>query len=425
MWVIIAVVIIVIIALIGWWLYDNDSSSSDTSSDAGAALTTAKVKAAAKTATRPTGSASIRTNPSVNVGTMPNADPKRIQVRPATVSVKKMAKGRALTSTESPTFKAAASNAYADQPLTGGQIVSAYGPSTKANSSPKIAIIVCYNYDGLQADFNAFRSANGLPPLTLTIHKMAATTASDDGWAQEACLDTQYASLFANNITVVFAASASMADLHAAVSYAVNTVKPSIVSMSWGIDESYVAQANMQTMFESLFATPGIIFCASSGDSFTVSYPSSSPNVISVGGTTLNMVGNKRAGEYPWYDVNLSGSGHGISAIFKKPAYQVANTSAYRSTPDLCLIANTPNETGVEVVYQGSAYGIAGTSLSCPLFAGLVAAGLSQRTTPITQQRLMTDMYAVVNNNTTPFNEATDGIGAISNGFISYLAALQ
>ena len=58
--------------------------------------------------------------------------------------------------------------------------------------------------------------------------------------------------------------------------------------MSWGAQEFASESA-----YNSVFTTPtghnGVTFVASSGDSGTTEYPSVSPNVLAVGGTTLNV----------------------------------------------------------------------------------------------------------------------------------------
>ncbi len=448
LWIVIGIVVVVLLVLIVWWW--NDSSNSDSNliieNTTDATPSTAKSKQlpqparpstrpAAQPAAKPAGKRHVVGQKQVS------NDPKHLKVKKATYKITKMtvdtkSDGAKPDGTKQKANKMAPTATQIDSrnsvnvalPLTANQIIAAYNnASTIPNASgKKVAIVACYNYPNIQNDLNTFRKLYGLSPLTLNVHNMSPTTASDEGWAQEACLDTQYASLFGANVYAVFAASASLADLLAALEYVVTTVQPNVCSMSWGIAESSIASSGTQAAFEAIFAkgiANGTIFCASSGDSLTVNYPSSSPNVISVGGSTLNMIGNKRAGEYPWDDPNGDGSGKGISTLFAKPAYQTTNTSAYRLTPDLCLISNTPAETGVSVIFDGELYGIAGTSLSCPLFAGMIAAGLAQRTKPITQVALMTDMYNLVNQ-TAPFNEAADGIGFINGGFIPYLASL-
>ena len=67
----------------------------------------------------------------------------------------------------------------------------------------------------------------------------------------EACLDTQYLTLLAPNaeVHVVFANSALMSDLRAAIVYVNSTVKPDIVSMSWGIDEDTIGRYQLNSLF--------------------------------------------------------------------------------------------------------------------------------------------------------------------------------
>src|SRR5262249_61263221 len=84
------------------------------------------------------------------------------------------------------------------------------------------------------------------------------------------------------------------------------------VSNSWG-----AAEFSGETGFDSHFAQSGVSFFVSSGDNGTpAEYPSASPNVISVGGTTLTMNGLTFVSETGW-----SGGGGGCSA------FETANTA--------------------------------------------------------------------------------------------------
>ena len=91
------------------------------------------------------------------------------------------------------------------------------------------------------------------------------------------------------NILLVEANSASFSDLLTAVDYARHATGVVAVSMSWGGGEF-----SGESAYDSYFTTPsghgGVTFVASSGDSGApVGYPAISPNVLSVGGTTLNL----------------------------------------------------------------------------------------------------------------------------------------
>ena len=146
--------------------------------------------------------------------------------------------------------------------------------------------------------------------------------------------------------------------------------------MSWGGGEF-----SSESRYDSYFTTPsghgGVTFVASSGDSGSpVGYPAISPNVLSVGGTTLNL--NSQGGyssESGW-----SGSGGGISAYESQPSYQkgvVTQSTIYRTNPDVAYDAD-PN-TGFPVYDSynnpaSSPWGQwGGTSDAAPQWAALIA----------------------------------------------------
>jgi subtilase family serine protease len=240
-------------------------------------------------------------------------------------------------------------------------------------------------------------------------------------------------------IHVVQAASDSIQDLRQALIFANQTVKADIISQSWGIDESVVAQYNLQYLLEDQYlpgrqasGNPGSFYLAAAGDNSTLSYPASSPNNIAVGGTALDMNGLQRTGEQVWYDPGSSdgssssssiGSGKGISTIFPRPAYQATvNDSPFRMTPDLSCVADTSNGQGVVIIHNGQAYGVAGTSVSCPTLAGMLATALSARRSPITQGLLMTKLYGgvVISSPLTPLQ----GLGRVNKRFIDSVVAM-
>lgn len=112
----------------------------------------------------------------------------------------------------------------------------------------------------------------------------------------------------------------------------------------------------------------------------TVSYPGSSPFVVSVGGTQIQMNPNgTRAGESVWNSQpyaggivgNLIGTG-GPSASFDAPWYQNPLTrNNVRSVPDISAMAGP--SPGLPVVYQGTISPNGGTSQSSPMMAAALA----------------------------------------------------
>jgi subtilase family serine protease len=257
---------------------------------------------------------------------------------------------------------------------TPNQLLTAYGVSsiipsdgTLRGNGITIAIIIAYHYPNLQTDLNTYLSRYSLPPVTLNIINLDVISNND--WALEECLDVQMIASIAPgaNIIVIEAVSSSLPDLQTAINTAI-TNKAKVISMSWGSQEF-----SIQNSYDTIFSNnPDIIFCASSGDTADiVNYPSTSPNVISVGGSSLSLTtSNTRSTESVW-----SAAGAGFSKYSSKPKYQsnVNSTSNKRSTPDIALTAD-PNF-GV-IIYSsinGGYMSVGGTSCACPMFAGMMA----------------------------------------------------
>jgi subtilase family serine protease len=257
---------------------------------------------------------------------------------------------------------------------------SSSGTTVKGNGAGEtIALIEMYHDPNIQSDLNTFDAKYGLPNTTLTVVNQAGSQ-TDSGWAEEESMDVEWGHAIAPgaNILVVEAAPSysgtqELQNLLNAVNAARNTPGVVAVSMSWGFNEM-----PNESSYDSYFTTPaghsGITFIASSGDSGMVEYPSASPNVLSVGGTTLNQSSSGTYGsEAAWYS-----SGGGYSMFEREPSYQRSvQQTGQRCTPDVAFDAD-PN-TGVEVYStppgssQGSWQVVGGTSLGAPSWAGIIA----------------------------------------------------
>jgi len=255
-----------------------------------------------------------------------------------------------------------------------------FGGVAADGAGTTIAIVDAYDNPNVLDDLRAFDRAFGLPdPVFTKVNQNGGSTmpAAGNGWASEISLDVQWAHAIAPgaSILLVEANSSSFSDLMAAVNYARNQPGVVAVSMSWGGGEF-----SGETTYDATFTTPaghgGVAFIASSGDSGApVSYPAVSPNVVSVGGTSLSMSSGAYASESGWY-----GSGGGISSYESQPAYQaglVSQSSTRRGNPDVAYDADP--YTGVPV-YDSYTYGTAspwgqfgGTSAGAPQWAALVA----------------------------------------------------
>ncbi len=135
--------------------------------------------------------------------------------------------------------------------------------------------------------------------------------------------------------------SSAFGDLMAAIQTASSTAGVSVVSMSFGGGEFSGEAAQ-----DSVFTTSGVTYIASSGDEGTVEWPATSPDVLAVGGTSLEVSGS---GSYQ-REVGWVGSGGGLSSGETEPPFQdsVQSTST-RSTPDVSFDADP--STGVAAYF--------------------------------------------------------------------------
>src|SRR5438445_8706994 len=192
-------------------------------------------------------------------------------------------------------------------------------------SGQTIAIVDAYDAPTIVNDLHKFNRQFGIPDANFQkVTPTGTLPAADAGWAQETSLDVEWAHAIAPgaNILLVEAASASLNDLTSAVSFAAQQSGVVAVSMSWGTSEF-----SAQTLYDSVFTTPaghnGVTFVASSGDNgawFGADWPASSPNVLSVGGTSLRL---NSAGNYS-SETGWGGSGGGFSQVESEPSYQQA-----------------------------------------------------------------------------------------------------
>ena len=294
----------------------------------------------------------------------------------------------------------------ASGPFRPSDITTAYGINSISFSGvagtgagTTIAIVDAYNDPNIVSDAAAFNAHFSLPQFntannpTFTVLNQSGGTALPSNtnsftssWDAEISLDVEWAHAIAPqaNIVLFEASNTATWNLYAAVATAADYPGVSVVSMSFGSSESSSEAAS-----DSTFTTPaghqGVTFLSSTGDANApASYPAYSPNVVAVGGTSLTLNSDSTySSESAWGNTGSGiGGGGGISTYENQPSYQNGKvnglSSTKRTAPDVSMLAD-PNTGVLEYdTWQGGAnngsYDIAGgTSLSCPMWAGLIA----------------------------------------------------
>ncbi len=260
--------------------------------------------------------------------------------------------------------------------ITPSQIKNIYNLPQKGGRGT-IAIVGAYNDSTIEADLNDFDKEFNLPACTtkngcFEKHLMSSSAKDNSGWALETTLDVEWAHAIAPNakILLVEAATPSGANLLKAIDYAAKRSDVSAISMSWGGAE-FTEELSLDSHFVS---KSGAVFFASSGDNGAgVSWPAASPNVTGVGGTSiaLNSDGGLKK-EMAW-----TGSGGGISAYEKAPAYQkdyvIPKSNGMRAIPDVSY--NADPKSGFPIIRNGIWRTVGGTSAGAPQWAAIATLG--------------------------------------------------
>ena len=245
-----------------------------------------------------------------------------------------------------------------------------------AGGSRAIAIVDAYDYPTAMSDLGAFSNQFALPAPTnanfQVVYANGQQPRVDANWNMEEALDIEWAHPMAPNakIYLVEAASNSYSDLMTAVSVANQLVAAAgggEVSMSCGGTEF---SSETLSNYDGLLTWPGVVYFAASGDNPGVEWPSTSPNVVSVGGTSISR--NPSTGLFQ-QEVTWQSGGGGPSVYETRPSYQFAistTVGTQRGTPDIAADANPSS--GVWVYDSPYWYIFGGTSVATPVWAGIV-----------------------------------------------------
>jgi subtilase family serine protease len=324
------------------------------------------------------------------------------------------------------------------------QIRGAYGVSRSGMTGKgvTVAIVDAYASPTMPGDANQFAAVTGDKPFApgqytqdLATNFTNTSLCDAPGWYGEQTTDIEAVHGMAPDANVVYVGAASCldSDLVDAISLIVSNHLASIVSNSWG---DLADQAGpFIPVYELLFragAAEGIGFFFSSGDSgyenpaedpgsdmTQTDYPAESPNVTSVGGTSLAigktnnyefetswgtlldpLAANAKHWQYPppgkYPDFYDGSGGGGVSSDFTQPSYQkgivpdslatrlpngTIDATPMRVEPDVAALADpstgmlvgqtTLQPDGINFAFSLSRIG--GTSVSVQIFAGIEA----------------------------------------------------
>jgi subtilase family serine protease len=286
-----------------------------------------------------------------------------------------------------------------------------------------IVILDAFGSPTVQSDLVDFDTLFAIPaPPSFSVVTMPGTPPFDPtnsnmiSWTSEIALDTQWSHAMAPgaNIVLVAAKSDFDQDLIDALNYALDNHLGDVVSMSFGESEAFLANPSgleLVKAWSKAFAKARqqhVTLFVSSGDQgvdtqglglASVSWPSSSPLVTSVGGTNLRFGNLTNAAPAPggtyqservWNDSGLGAftfgaGGGGMSILMSEPDYQQDNVQhavnvtlhGHRGVPDVAYNAGVAGGVlvhwGVAAPGPNSFFLFGGTSAGAPQWSGIIA----------------------------------------------------
>lgn len=263
-----------------------------------------------------------------------------------------------------------------------------HAPSSVTGAGQSAAIITDGDLTQVQSDLARFEERFGLRNVPLTVVQASSPSSATDG-AMEYALDSQATLGFAPGLRRLIAYNGNgLGDLRALNRFVTDRVART-ASASYGGCESLNALLGYVDAADQVFkqaVAQGQSLWFSSGDEGSsctvkvntgtpvgipsVEYPSSSPHVVAVGGTSLTGATTQPSREVAWV-----GGGGGYSNLEPAPAWQPSHGTFVRSigrgVPDVSLDADPAS--GFTVIVEGQAETIGGTSASAPAWNGVWA----------------------------------------------------
>ena len=264
----------------------------------------------------------------------------------------------------------------------GNDFRAAYVPGTALTGTGQSVGLL--QFDGFYAtDIATYVSQAGLPTIPLVVVPIDGGVSKPGSGNSEVALDIEMAISMAPGLARVYVYEAPnpspWVDL---LSRMANDNLSRQLSCSWGGGSP---DATAEQIFQQM-AAQGQSFFNASGDSdaFTsaIPFPSDSPNITQVGGTTLTTTGpggayvSETAWNWGLVNGSYAGTSGGVSTFYTIPGYQQGinmstnlGSTTMRNVPDVALTGDD-----VYVVYNNGSSGVfGGTSCAAPLWAGFMA----------------------------------------------------
>jgi subtilase family serine protease len=264
----------------------------------------------------------------------------------------------------------------------GNDFRAAYVPGTTLTGAGQIVGLL--QFDGYSAaDIANYEAQAGLPSVTLSnvlLNGASGLPSNNGNNVTEVSMDIETTISMAPGLAkVILYIAPNPSPFEVILNRMVSDNLARQLSCSWYVPGGSANPAADQ-IFQEMAAQGQSFFNASGdADAYTslIDFPSDSPFITQVGGTTLTTdgAGGVRISEAVWNWGNGAGSGGGISTQYGIPWWQTnINMSAnqgsttMRNVPDVALTAEN-----VYVRVNGGDITVAGTSCSAPLWAGFAA----------------------------------------------------
>jgi subtilase family serine protease len=244
-----------------------------------------------------------------------------------------------------------------------------------------VVIVDACGDKNIASDLQVFDTRNGLPTANLTVIPYGTGKSCVNGaWSAETSLDVEWAHVLAPGakIVLIVAARSNSSNMYGAWNYSISHHLGNQISNSWGGNGGCMpfmnaALANAAKANVTILASSGDSSAWGKGTGQKSQNPADCRSILTVGGTALGVTTKGAySSERAWV-----GSGGGYYGGSKEPFYQkkanISDPYGLLGKPDVSAVADPGTGVWVYNSPLGGWFTVGGTSVSCPMWAGLVA----------------------------------------------------